>query len=110
MSPCCLTSVPRGTRPAWRYQMSTTESSTSAHLLQRVQVAAEHLAKAGVGAGDVVAVKLPTVELIVALLPAWRLGAAATPVNPSLTPTEVDYQLSDSSARARSSPRTRAGS
>jgi acyl-CoA synthetase (AMP-forming)/AMP-acid ligase II len=42
---------------------------TSAHLLQRVQVAAEHLAKAGVGAGDVVAVKLPnrgTVRRVVA--------------------------------------------
>jgi non-ribosomal peptide synthetase component E (peptide arylation enzyme) len=32
---------------------------TSAHLLQRAQVAAEHLANAGVGVGDVVAVKLP---------------------------------------------------
>jgi long-chain acyl-CoA synthetase len=69
-------------------------------LLQRVQTAAEHLRAAGVGAGDVVAVKLPNrVELIVALFAAWRLGAAATPVNPALTAAEVGYQLSDSAAR-----------
>ena len=33
---------------------------TNAQLLQRVQAAAEHLSKAGVGTGDVVAVKLGT--------------------------------------------------
>jgi long-chain acyl-CoA synthetase len=73
---------------------------TNAQLLQRVQAAAQHLSKAGIGTGDVVAVKLfNRVELIISLFAAWRLGAAATPINPSLTPTEVDYQLSDSSAR-----------
>jgi fatty acid CoA ligase FadD9 len=73
---------------------------TNVQLLQRVQAAAEHLSKAGVGAGDVVAVKLfNRVELIISLFAAWRLGAAATPVNPSLTASEVDYQLSDCSAR-----------
>ncbi|MFY2862002.1 class I adenylate-forming enzyme family protein [Mycobacterium sp. THU-M104] len=73
---------------------------TNARLLQRVENAAARLAQAGVRAGDVVAVKLPNrVELVVALFAAWRLGAAATPVNPFLTSTEVDYQLGDAAAR-----------
>jgi long-chain acyl-CoA synthetase len=73
---------------------------TNAQLFERVQSMARHFTDAGVGAGDVVAVKLPNrVELIVALFAAWRLGAAATPVNPSLTPGEVEYQLADSEAR-----------
>ena len=73
---------------------------TNAQMLARVQAAANSLAAAGVKAGDVVAVKLPNrVELIIALFAAWRLGAAATPINPALTPAEVDYQLADSSAR-----------
>lgn len=72
----------------------------NAQLLQRVQTAAERLHSAGVSAGDVVAVKLPNrVELIIALFAAWRLGATATPINPSLTAGEVRYQLSDSGAR-----------
>jgi long-chain acyl-CoA synthetase len=58
------------------------------------------LRSAGVQAGEVVAVKLPNrIELIITLFAAWRLGAAATPVNPSLTAAEVAYQLDDSSAR-----------
>ncbi|GEB94581.1 AMP-binding protein [Microbacterium lacticum] len=45
---------------------------------------AEQFAEHGVGRGDVVAVMLPnSVELLVAVLAAWRLGAAATPVNPA---------------------------
>jgi O-succinylbenzoate-CoA ligase len=73
---------------------------TNAALLARVKSAAARLSAAGVGQGDVVAVKLPNrVELIIVLFAAWRLGAAATPINPSLTVPEVDYQLSDSAAR-----------
>jgi len=73
---------------------------TNAQVLERVQVAAGHLAHAGVGAGDVVAVKLPNrLELIIALFAAWRLGAAATPINPTLTAAEVEYQLADSQAK-----------
>jgi len=73
---------------------------TNAQFLKRVEVAAGQLVRAGVGAGDVVAVKLPNrLELIITLFSAWRLGAAATPVNPALTATEVEYQLNDSSAR-----------
>src|ERR1700676_2460851 len=73
---------------------------TNAQFLKRVEVAAGQLVRAGVGAGDVVAVKLPNrLELIITLFSAWRLGAAATPVNPARTATEVEYQLNDSSAR-----------
>jgi acyl-CoA synthetase (AMP-forming)/AMP-acid ligase II len=39
------------------------------------------------------------VELLVALFAAWRLGGAATPVNPAFTASEADYQIEDSGAR-----------
>ena len=73
---------------------------TNTEFLERVLTAAGHLSRAGVTAGDVVAVTLPNrSELVVILFAAWRLGAAATPVNPSLTPTEVGHQLADSAAK-----------
>src|ERR1700752_926910 len=73
---------------------------SNADFLGRVQAVSASLPVAGVTAGDVVAVKLPNrVELVLTLFAAWRLGAAATPVNPSLTAAEVDYQLADSAAR-----------
>jgi O-succinylbenzoate-CoA ligase len=72
---------------------------TNAEFLTRVEHAAGRLWEAGVRAGDVVAVKLPNrTELVVTLFAAWRLGAAATPINPGLTATEVDYQVADSRA------------
>jgi long-chain acyl-CoA synthetase len=40
-----------------------------------------------------------TVSLVVSLFAAWRLGAAVTPINPSLRPAEVTYQLSDADAK-----------
>ena len=47
-----------------------------------------------------VAIKLPnTVEFVVSLFAAWRLGAAVTPVNPALSPQEVRYQLADAGAK-----------
>src|SRR5208283_2529564 len=36
---------------------------------------------------------------LLALLAAWRLGAAATPVNPVFTPNEAGYQIADSGAK-----------
>ena len=62
--------------------------------------AAALLARLGVGAGDVVAIALPNrVELVVSLFAAWRLGAAATPVNPALTRAEMQYQVDDAAAK-----------
>src|SRR5690242_10818419 len=73
---------------------------SNAEFSNRVQHAAARLWEAGVRGGDVVAIMLPNrIELVIALFAAWRLGAAATPINPSLTETEVAYQLADSDAR-----------
>ena len=67
---------------------------------ERVARAAALLARFGVGPGDVVAIALPNrVELVIALFAAWRLGAAATPVNPALTRAEMQYQVDDAAAR-----------
>jgi len=75
-------------------------SLTNAELLDAVLVAARRLDSLGVTRGDVVALKLINrVDFVVLLFAAWRLGAAVTPVNPSLTEVEVDRQLDDSGAR-----------
>ncbi|MEU0266000.1 AMP-binding protein [Nocardioides sp. NPDC006303] len=73
---------------------------TNAELLDLVRAGAAHLAELGVGAGDVVALKLTNrVEFVVLLFAAWRLGATITPVNPALTDSEVARQLDDSGAK-----------
>jgi len=60
---------------------------------------AGQLAAQGFGEGSVLAVMLPNrVELVVAILAAWRLGGIATPVNPAFTATEAEYQIHDSNA------------
>ncbi|WP_234350841.1 class I adenylate-forming enzyme family protein [Streptomyces sp. JHA19] len=75
------------------------EELTYAGFATRVEAAAEQFAEHGVGRGSVVAVMLPNrVELLVSLVAAWRLGAAATPVNPVLTAHEADYQITDADA------------
>jgi long-chain acyl-CoA synthetase len=80
----------------------------NAQFLAAVQRAAAALRWQGVSAGDVVAIMLPnTASFVVSLFAAWRLGAAVTPMNPSLTAAEVDYQVSDASAKvliAQSAP------
>ena len=64
-----------------------------------VEAFAEHLAEHGFGRGDVLAIMLPNrIELLVAMFAAWRLGGAATPVNPVFTAHEADYQIEDSGA------------
>ena len=68
--------------------------------LGAVQRAAGALRGQGVSAGDVVAIMLPnTASFVVSLFAAWRLGAAVTPINPSLTPAEVSYQVADAAAK-----------
>lgn len=77
-----------------------TGALTNAAVLARIDATAERLSSAGVHRGDVVAVRLPNrIELVTTAFAAWKLGAAVTPVNPSLTSTEVDFQLTDSAAR-----------
>ena len=72
----------------------------NSEFLDAVKHAAAALRSRGVSAGDVVAVKLPnTVEFIVSLFAVWRLSAAVTPINPSLSPPEVRYQLADAGAK-----------
>ena len=72
---------------------------TYADVARRVEAVAERFAAMGVGRGDVVAIMLPNcVELLLGLLAAWRLGAAATPVNPVFTANEAGYQIRDSGA------------
>jgi long-chain acyl-CoA synthetase len=76
------------------------QSLTNAELLLRVRAASHHLCGLGIGAGDVVAVKLHNrVEFVLLLFASWRLGATVTPVNPSLTDAEVIRQLNDCGAR-----------
>lgn len=72
---------------------------TYAGFATRVDGAAEQLADHGVVPGSVVAVMLANrVELLVCLAAAWRLGAAATPLNPVFTANEADYQITDADA------------
>jgi long-chain acyl-CoA synthetase len=70
-----------------------------ADVSRRVEALAEQFAASGVGRGDVVAIMLPNrAELLLGLFAAWRLGAAATPVNPVFTANEAGYQIRDSGA------------
>src|SRR5690606_35892317 len=71
----------------------------------RAAAFAEQLLGAGIGRGDVIAVMLPnTVELLIGMLGAWRIGAAVTPVNPTFTAREYEYQINDSGARLLLAP------
>jgi acyl-CoA synthetase (AMP-forming)/AMP-acid ligase II len=72
---------------------------TYTEMAERVDSFAAQLADRGIGRGDVIAVMLPNrIELLVALMAAWRLGAAATPINPVFTETEAAYQIDDAGA------------
>ena len=76
------------------------QSLSNDELLHRVRAASRHLRDLGVRPGDVVALELTNrIEFVVLLFAAWRLGAAITPIDPSLTDGEVDWQLDDSGAR-----------
>ncbi|MBT2423771.1 AMP-binding protein [Streptomyces sp. ISL-22] len=69
---------------------------TYAEFAAWVDAAAEQFAERGIGRGSVVAVMLPNrVELLVAMVAAWRLGAAATPINPAFTAEEAAHQITD---------------
>ena len=73
---------------------------SNSQFLAAVQRAAASLRGHGVSAGDVVAIMLHnTTGFVVSLFAAWRLGAAVTPINPSLRPAEVTYQVADAGAK-----------
>jgi acyl-CoA synthetase (AMP-forming)/AMP-acid ligase II len=77
-----------------------TETLNNARFLDSVRRAAGALSAAGVADGDVVAVMLPnTAGFVVSLFAAWRLGAAVTPVNPTLTAVEAVHQMTDAGAK-----------
>ncbi|MEU8622397.1 AMP-binding protein [Streptomyces sp. NPDC048623] len=62
---------------------------------------AGHLAARGVGRGDRVAVMLQnSPHFVLALLGAWKAGAAVVPLNPMYKAAEVGHALRDSGARA----------
>src|SRR5215212_3550395 len=85
-----------GDRPCLR---DLNRQLTYAEVDQQVAAIAGQLAGLGVGRGDVVAVMLPNrIELLLAMMAAWRLGAVVTPINPVFTANEADYQITDSGA------------
>ncbi|QRY52471.1 class I adenylate-forming enzyme family protein [Mycolicibacterium septicum] len=72
----------------------------NAAFLGAVTRAANALRSAGVGPDDVVALRLPNrAEFVVALFAAWRLGAAVTPISPTLVPAEMAYQVADAGSK-----------
>jgi O-succinylbenzoate-CoA ligase len=73
---------------------------TSGQFAAAVERLAGGLTSLGVDRGDVVATMLPnSVEMVLTLFAAWRIGAAVTPINPVLTADEARYQLEDSAAK-----------
>ncbi len=72
----------------------------NAQFADAVLRAAAVMCERGVAAGDVVAIKLPNrTEFVVAMFAAWRLGAAVTPISPTLVPAEAAYQIEDAAAK-----------
>ena len=85
--------------PDWPAVADDNVSLTNGQFLEAVRSAGVALRGHGVSGGDVVAIMLPnTASFVVSLFAAWRLGAAVTPINPSLRPAEVQYQLADADA------------
>jgi long-chain acyl-CoA synthetase len=100
ISLAALPDVRAASAPEARCIADDTVQLDNSQFAERVARAAALLSRLGVGAGDVVAVALPNrIELVTALFAAWRLGAAATPVNPALTAAEMQYQLDDAAAK-----------
>jgi len=68
-----------------------------ARFMDEVQAACLGFQKAGVRAGDAVGIVIPNgVEVLVAFFGALQAGASAQPINPDLTPQEIDFALEDS--------------
>lgn len=66
---------------------------------QEVERAAEGLQRCGVKPGDTVGIVIGNgPEVLIAFFGALRAGAGAMPINPDLTPEEIDFALEDSHA------------
>lgn len=67
---------------------------------RRVAAVSAQFASHGIESGNVVAVMLPNLsELVISIFAAWRLGAAATPINPAFTAAEAEHQIADANAK-----------
>ena len=65
-----------------------------------VASAASRLVGAGIQQRDVVATVMANrVEMVITLYALWDIGAVVTPINPSLTHDEIEFQLKDSDAK-----------
>jgi long-chain acyl-CoA synthetase len=72
----------------------------NAEFADAVRRASVALRERGLAAGDVLAIKLPNrTDFVVAMFAAWRLGAAVTPISPTLVPAEAAYQIADAAAK-----------
>ncbi|MGW8729428.1 non-ribosomal peptide synthetase [Streptomyces sp. NPDC055808] len=74
---------------------------TYAELSERAQKTAAELSALGVGAGDIVGVRLPSGPgAVAAMLACWHVGAAFLPMDASAPDAHRDHLLSRSAARA----------
>jgi acyl-CoA synthetase (AMP-forming)/AMP-acid ligase II len=61
---------------------------------------AAYLERCGCGPGDTVGINLPNIpQYLIALVGALRRGCAVTGISPLLTPSEMAYQINDSSTK-----------
>lgn len=73
---------------------------TFEHLREMSARAANFFASQGIGQGDVIAGMLPrTVELVAAILGAWRMGAVYQPLFMAFGPKAIEHRLKMSNAR-----------
>src|SRR5947209_2324453 len=72
---------------------------TYARFMDEVNAACMAFQKAGVRPGDAIGIVIPNgIEVLVAFFGALHAGAASMPINPDLTPDEIDFALADSQA------------
>lgn len=70
-----------------------------ARFVDEVNAAAMGFQRCGVRPGDAVGIVMPNgAEVLIAFFGALQAGAAAMPINPELTPEEIDFALTDSRA------------
>ncbi|MHB8576091.1 MAG: acyl--CoA ligase [Dehalococcoidia bacterium] len=72
---------------------------TYARFLDEVNAACMGFQRCGVRPGDAIGIVIPNgIEVLVAFFGALQAGAASMPINPDLTPDEIDFALADSRA------------